>query len=116
MLRSVRARVAHEGEALYEDNRELRALLTTVRDQVDAHVGAGIDEALAHGRDTAGDGYVTVKRAHAEAVALRTALVACIDAVPDRQHPVRRAARVYLQHQLERQQPWLVDAFTGPRR
>ena len=114
LLRSVRARVAHEGEALWDDNRELRELLGTLRPQVAPTVGGLIDDALVPAGDP--DAYPSVARLQAEADRLRGALVACIEAIPDREHPARAAIRVYLGHQLDRQRPWLVDAFDGPRR
>ena len=61
-------------------------------------------------------GYPTVARLQQEATVLRSALVACIEALPDREHPGRAAIRAYLARQLARQRPWLVEAFTGPRR
>ena len=61
-------------------------------------------------------GYVAVTELQREALVLRQALVACIEVLPDRDAPARAAIRRYLTHQLERQRPWLVDAFTGPRR
>ena len=113
LLRSVRVRVAVEGAALHEDNQELRQLLVSLHDEVPPSLGAQIDQVV--GASTAGD-YVGVVRLQDDATALRAVLVACIDVIPDVEHPARRAIRTYLQHQLERQQPWLVDAFTGDRR
>jgi len=112
LLRSMRARVAHEGEALYDDNAELRALLATLHPMVPTDVQAEIDTALAHRVE----GYPSVPRLQQEALALRAALVTCIEALPDIDHPGRQAVRTYLTHELARQQPWLIHAFVGPRR
>jgi hypothetical protein len=112
LLRSVRARVAHEGEALWQDNAALRALLTDLRPAVPEAVQRAIDDALAAGID----GYPSVPRLQQEALGLRAALVACIEALPDADHPGRRAARAYLAAELRSQEPWLVHAFVGPRR
>ena len=112
LLRSVRVRVALEGEALWTDNAELAALLSELRPQVPGEVAEIIDAALA----VTIDGYPSVPRLRAQAVPLRAALVACIEALPDPAHPGRVATRTYLSHQLQRQQPWLISAFVGPRR
>ena len=114
MLRSVRARVNHEGQALHEDNAELRELLGRLDADVDAATSEQIGEALAAA--TASGGYVAVDELQRHAMALRQALVVCIEALPDRDASARDAIRQYLAHQLERQRPWLIDAFTGPRR
>jgi len=113
LLGSVRARVAAEGPALAEDNDDLRALLARLRDAVPAPVAEEVDAALAWSGDGSSP---TVPSLQAEARVLRGALVACINAIPDREHPARAEIRAYLQRQLDRQRPWLIDAFTGPRR
>ena len=82
LLRSVRARVAQEGDALAADNAELRALLGELRPDVDAATVGQIDAALAQGSATGG--HVVVTESQREAVVLRQALVACIGALPDR--------------------------------
>lgn len=112
LLRSMRARVAHEGEALFTDNARLRTVLADLRPMVPGDVRAAIDEALA----VRVEGYPSVPRLQGEALALRAALVACIDALPDAHHPGRRAARAYLTDELRHQEPWLLHAFVGPRR
>jgi len=116
VLRSVRARVAREGQALHEDNAELRELLGRLRTDVDAATTGRIDAALAATALTATGGYVPVGELQQQAIVLREALVRCIGALPDRSSTGRAAIRSYLMHQLERQRPWLVDAFSGPRR
>ena len=114
VLRSVRARVAHEGQALHDDNAELRELLAQLRADVAPATADEIDAALA--RASATGGYVAVTELQRQAIVLRQALVACIEALPDRDAPARAEIRRYLANQLERQRPWLIDAFTGPRR
>ena len=117
VLRSVRARVAHEGRALHDDNSELRELLGRLRSEVDATTAERVEAALAEAASIpSGGGYVAVADLQQQAMVLREALVACVAAIPDRHAPARAAVRTYLTHQLERQRPWLVDAFTGPRR
>jgi hypothetical protein len=121
LLRSVRARVAHEGEALWEDNAELRSLLATLaprlREGTAASVAAAaaVDSTLASSAPRT-DTYWSTPRLQAEAMALRAALVDVIEALPDGDHPARAAIRGYLEANLRRQEPWLVDAFTGARR
>jgi len=114
LLRSTRARVAHEGEALSEDNRQLRSVLAGLRDAVPAPVAPRIDAVLA---DEAA-GYRPVTDLQREAVALRRALVEAMTSLAsetdDSAH--QQAIRGYLHDELERQRPWLVDAYTGPRR
>jgi hypothetical protein len=113
LLRSMRARLRHEPAALQADNDDLRALLHGGRDQLLEDVRRTVDGALAA---TYGAPSASVAQLQAEARGLRAALVAAIDAVPHRSHQFRVAARAYLERSLERQAPWLVDAFTGPRR
>ena len=112
LLRSVRVRVAREGEALAEDNAELADLLVDLRLHVPPDVIALVDEALASPLD----GYPSVARLQRKAEELRRALAAAIESLPDPDHPGRVAARAYLTNNLRRQEPWLVQAFVGPRR
>ncbi|MGV9862592.1 hypothetical protein [Rhodococcus koreensis] len=115
MLRSVRARTADEISALHAGNDELRDILTTALQcadhptEVRASIVAAIDDAPA-------PRYPDLAELHRDAVRLRAALVSIIDATPDESHPSRQAAREYMRHQLEREQRWQQDAFTGPRR
>jgi hypothetical protein len=121
LLRSVRARVAHEGEALWEDNAELRALLSEVAPGLPEGTAASVaaaatvDRTLASTPSRTGT-YWTTARLQAEAMDLRAALVEVIEALPDVDHPARAAIRGYLEANLRRQEPWLVAAFTGARR
>lgn len=112
MLRSVRVRVALEGPVLDEDNHDLRALLTELRGEVPASLATAIDATIG----LPADGYRPLEELQAEAAELRGVLEACIDAIPDRTSDTRAKIREYLTRHLERQQPWLIDAFTGPRR
>ena len=115
MLRSVRVRILREPEALYEDNADLRDVLEGVLPSLDEATAQGVRSAL-DGSEIADGVYPSLERLMAEADQLRSALVAVIEANPDADHPARVAARDYLRRQLERQEPWLVDAWTGPRR
>jgi hypothetical protein len=112
LLRSIRVRVALEGEALADDNAELADLLADLRSYVPADVVTTVDEALA----APVDGYPSVGRLQRKAEGLRGALAAAIESLPDPDHPGRVAARAYLTNHLRRQAPWLVQAFVGPRR
>lgn len=116
LLRSVRARVAHEGEALWDDNAQLRGLLAGLAADLPATQAAAVAAALAPAPVAAGPAYPSVARLQDEAVRLRAALVAAIGALPDPDHPARVAVRRYLADNLRRQEPWLVHAFDGPRR
>jgi hypothetical protein len=111
MLRSVRVRVAEEPAALAADNSELRELLAA---HADRHPDrAALDAAV---RASAERSAPTLADLQADAESLRAALTAVIETVPDSTDPARKAAREYLRHSLERERPWMVDAFTGPRR
>lgn len=113
MLRSVRVRVAKEAGAIHEDNQDLRELLTRLRPSVSGSIGGLVDSAVAV---PASPGCPALDDLQAEALVLREALSQCIEALPDRDGEQRRAVRGYLQRHLERQMPWTVTAFTGPRR
>ncbi|HSG78419.1 MAG TPA: hypothetical protein VLD62_02470 [Acidimicrobiia bacterium] len=115
MLRSVRERILHEPEALHEDNADLRDVLVGVLPVLGPETAATVRRAL--DESVIPDGvFPSLERLMAEADALRGALVAMIEATADPEHPARSAGRDYLRRQLERQEPWLVDAWTGPRR
>lgn len=112
MLRSVRVRAAAEQAALSQDNAELRALLAGQRelpDEVTDLVRAAV-EALPE------PVYPPLPELQADALRLRRALAAVIDAVPDEDHPVHKTAREHLARRLEREREWQQDAYTGPRR
>lgn len=110
MLRHVRVRSTDEGPALVADNAELRALLQELAS--DSKLGDVVGELPAVPEP------VLPTRADlvGEAEALRAALVAVIEAVPDEADPIRVVCRNYLGTQLRRQLPWQQDAYTGPRR
>ncbi|GLZ15949.1 hypothetical protein Acsp04_61840 [Actinomadura sp. NBRC 104425] len=113
MLRAVRVRVDAEPRALAEDNAELRGLLAGWGDDLPRHVRHQVAEAVAREPEPR---YPALPELQEDALRLRAALVSVIDAVPQEDHPVRVAARRYLRRQLEREQAWQQDAFTGPRR
>lgn len=115
LLRSVRERILHEPESLWEDNADLRAVLAQMElpSGLSTRVGAAIERA----DEVIGPGvYPTTERLMEQADVLRAALVSVIEATSEAADPARRAGRDYLRRQLERQIPWLVDAWTGPRR
>lgn len=112
MLRMARSRIEHEESALAEDNAELRELLATWASALPAEPRRTVEAALREKFAAP----TTVGRLEDEAKSLRSALDTMLAALPDADHPARVAAREYLRRQLERQRPWLVDAFTGPRR
>jgi hypothetical protein len=97
LLRHVRVRAAHEPEALWADNADLRALLADLG--VDAPPVRPADE------------YPSLARLIDEAVALRTCLDTYVLA-----HPGDERVRAYLGRQLARQRPWMIEAWEGPRR
>ncbi|WP_220187740.1 hypothetical protein [Pseudonocardia pini] len=111
MLRSVRVRVAEELPTLVADNAELRELLTAHADRLADR--SALDAAV---RASAERTAPSLEELYADAEALRAALTTLIEAVPDSTDPTRKAAREYLRHSLDRERPWMVDAFTGPRR
>ena len=115
LLRSVLVRIEQEGDALFADNAELRALLEWAAPQLGSSTERAVRDALESSPIAAGT-YPSVARLMVEADALRGALDTVIRSLGDARHPVRVAGRTYLTHQLERQAPWLLDAFTGPRR
>jgi hypothetical protein len=112
MLRSVRTRVALEGQVLDQDNHDLRALLTDLRGEVPASLATAIDATTT----LPADQYRPLEELQSDAADLRRVLEACISAIPDRTSDTRAKIREYLTRHLERQQPWLINAFTGPRR
>jgi hypothetical protein len=97
LLRHAQVRMTDEPEALWDDNRDLRGLL------------AEIGVAAAPERP-AGE-YPSLARLVDEAIALRTALDAYVIA-----HPGDQRVREYFGRQLERQRPWMIEAWEGPRR
>lgn len=113
MLRSVRVRVREEIASLAEDNAELRALLASSADRLPDDVRGVVLDAVNRAPEPR---YPALADLQDDAVRLRSALVSVINAVPDAADPVREAVRGYLRRQLEREQVWQQDAFTGPRR
>lgn len=113
LLRSVRVRLQLEPGALREDNAELRALLSSAQESLPAEVREAVAAALAATTDVEHRAFGDVEE---QARTLRAALVQALDSVPDVTSPLHAAVRVYLHHALERQTPWMVEAYTGPRR
>jgi hypothetical protein len=97
LLRHLRARAAHEPEALWHDNRDLRALL--------GELGVATPAAPDPSQ------YPSLALLVEEAVALRAVLDEYVGA-----HPGDERVRSYLGRQLHRQRPWMVEAWEGPRR
>lgn len=97
LLRHVRARAEHEPAALWDDNRDLRQLL--------AELGVEAPPPLPV------DAYPGLQALIDEAVGLRTALDRFVVAQPGDERVL-----AYLGRQLERQRPWMVEAWEGPRR
>lgn len=115
LLRSVRERMLREPESLWEDNADLRAVLAEM--DLPAELAARVEAAIERADRVIGPGvYPSSERLMEQADVLRAALVSVIEATSDAADPARRAGRDYLRRQLERQVPWLVDAWTGPRR
>lgn len=114
LLRAVGSRIEHEEPALSADNAELRELLNTWSSDLPATAREQVEQALRI-EDASGE-RARIAGLRADAERLRSALVALIEAVPDPSSPARIACREYLRHQLDRQRPWMIDAFTGPRR
>lgn len=114
LLRSVRSRIDHEEPALLEDNAELRALLTTWLPTLPEGPRHAAERMLQAADEV--EAVTTVARLGEESKCLRDALAILIAALPDASDPARVASREYLRHRLERQRPWMVDTFTGPRR
>jgi len=97
LLRHVRARAEHEPAALWDDNNDLRALLRELD--------------VAAPTERAADAYPSLAVLIDEAVELRTALDTYVV-----QHPGDERVRAYLARQLERQRPWMIEAWSGARR
>lgn len=113
LLRSAAVRIAGEQAALHADNADLRGLLGTWAFRLPAAAGEVVAQALA---DPPVPTLPALEVLEADARALRAALVAAIDSVPERDAPFRHDVRDYLARAHERQRPWLQDAFTGPKR
>ncbi len=135
LLRHVLVRMEREGPALFEDNREIRAVLEAILELGRSVPASGsvslpeelvdeIEAALArsyHGVEE----YPTLAMLTAEATDLRWALDHALRALQKAEpefagdsgyQRVRVRIREYLAHQLGRQLPWIVEAFVGERR
>lgn len=113
LLKAARSRLQHEEAMLIADNADLRNVLSEWAPALPPQARQRVEQALAEA-DAAAES--TVARLQEEAKRLRAALVVLIEAIPGKDHPARAAGREYLQRQLERERPWMVDAFDGPRR
>jgi hypothetical protein len=97
LLRHVRARAGFEPEALWHDNADLRQVLD----------GLGV----AAPPPLADQCYPGLEVLVNEAMELREALDAFVV-----EHPGHPDVLAYLARQLQRQRPWMVEAWSGPRR
>lgn len=133
LLRHVILRVELEGDLLFEDNRDLRAVLGEVGGFIeglkpvpDGLSGTGAEIAAALGQEYhGGDVYPSVARLVEEATALRWVLVHAIDALQGARDALsddsaylaaRQAIRDYLGRQLDREGTMIEPAFTADRR
>jgi hypothetical protein len=135
LLRHVLARLEHEGQLLFEDNRELTGVLLGVREFVERLDPAGttpelsvlsgaIDDAL-HKEFWRADDYPALHLVVERACSLRAVLDDAIRALQaardtlgarDDYRALRERIRSYLRHQLERQATWDTEALVGERR
>ena len=129
LFRHVLLRVDLEGDLLFADNRELRALLAEVATFMAEHdaagdVHAGILESLQHNY-YGDDVYPSVARLVEEANSLRFQLSEAISTLQalrstlgDRKdyQATRKVIRAYLGRQLDREGQMIEPAFTGQRR
>jgi hypothetical protein len=131
LMRNVALRIDQEGQSLFDDNREVRAVLEGVHSYFETAVGGRFDAqakeiADALTREHYGPGvYPSLALVTEEATDLRWALQHAIRALesarpdlgaqPDYQE-LRRGIRRYLRASLEREMPFIVPAFTGERR
>jgi len=132
LLRHVLLRVQLEGDLLFADNRELRALLERIvrfianRQQPDKFADVRAEIQVVLGKTYYGaDVYPSVARLVDEATDLRWALTHAITALqaarsvlgdePEYQ-ALRQAIRDYLGHQLEREGRMIEPAFIDQRR
>lgn len=98
LLEQVQARLRYEGATLDADNRDLRALLDSLRESVDSPLREEIESALERpGHDEAE--YRDVRALVDEAARLRSVLNRAIRQLPS---PRRTEIRAYLARQVER--------------
>jgi hypothetical protein len=116
LMEHVAARIESEGQALWDDNRDLRSVLIAISPAV-PNVSAEIEEVLA--RRFVGEGeYPSVDKLVDEAESLRRVLTHSIDALWEHEDQCAHAlVREYLSRQLMREARWMADVFVGkPRR
>ena len=97
LLRHVRVRARLEPQALWIDNADLRELLIRLGVPAPARIPTDV--------------YPSIDRLLDEAFALRSALDGYV-----LEHPGHPEVLAYLSRQLARQRPWMMDAWSGPRR
>lgn len=115
MLRHLQARIEHEGPTLWEDNADLRSVLTTIRAAVPAMVDE-IDAVLAR-EFRATDAYPTVDSLVDEAEALRVVLSHAIGRLwADDDPEAHDLVRAYLSRQMMREGKWMAEVFVGEAR
>ncbi len=135
LMRNVLARIEHEGQALFDDNRETRAVLDEIRTWIEntpaaaersdlVVVAQGITEEQGQ-RYWTPDEYPSLAKVTEESLALRALLVAAIAALQAAKQDLgadagylatRRSIRRCIKHQLEREAVWSTEALEGPRR
>jgi hypothetical protein len=131
LMRNVALRIDQEGQALFDDNRQLREVLADVRSYLEASPGGRFDpqakeisDALT--REHYGPGvYPSLALVTDEATDLRWALQHAIRALESARpelgeqqeyRALREEIRRYLRASLEREMAFIVPAFTGERR
>ncbi len=135
LLNHVKLRIEREGPALFEDNRDLRALLSRIYDhlliweqtgeskgfkEIEVEIKGVLKQTFYGPLD-----YPTLVALTEEATALRWALTHAIQALQENRETLKEDAtyrelrqriRDYLSLQLKRESMWIDDAFQGDRR
>jgi hypothetical protein len=115
LIRHCRVRVAAEGRLLWEDNHDLREVLTALAAR-EPELGVSIRATLDSCRRPAGE-YPDVGSLRHEADALRRCLSDVIDDLWSRDDAQsHRRVREYLSRQLMRESVWTTEVFVGARR
>ena len=111
LLRSLRARVALEGPALVADVADARQVLSDHAAEL-SELGVSQLDVL----DEPEPAVVSMPELTGTAVRLRTVVEAVLSADLTSAPQLREALHGYLARSLSRETPWMVEAFTGPRR